>query len=121
MLRFAWLARACTSVCAPTTRTRASPAPTSSWSPTAWAVRRRRGGSATTAYVVSALAATHPDDEPGSLLTRAVQEAHRQLEGGVVADLDRAGMATTLTASAGRPLRCCTSATPGATCCVTAA
>jgi serine/threonine protein phosphatase PrpC len=62
--------------------------------------------SATTAYVVSALAATHPDDEPADLLTRAVQEAHRQLEEGVAADRDRTGMATTLTAVLARGDRC---------------
>lgn len=54
--------------------------------------------SATTAYVVSALAAGHPDDDPATVLTRAVREAHRQLEAGVAADPSRAGMATTLTA-----------------------
>src|SRR3954469_224839 len=54
--------------------------------------------SATTAYVVSALAAADPDADPATLLRAAVLEAHRQLREGVRRSPDRAGMATTLTA-----------------------
>jgi protein phosphatase len=54
--------------------------------------------SATTAYVVSALAAARPAADPVRLLTDAVTAAHHQLRRGVADDPDRAGMATTLTA-----------------------
>jgi protein phosphatase len=54
--------------------------------------------SATTAYVVTALAATDPDVDPLELLQRAVLEAHVQLRGGVAREPSWAGMATTLTA-----------------------
>jgi protein phosphatase len=54
--------------------------------------------SATTAYVVSALAAIRPAADPVRLLVDAVAESHRQLRRGVVDDPARAGMATTLTA-----------------------
>jgi serine/threonine protein phosphatase PrpC len=54
--------------------------------------------SATTAYVVSALAAAEPDADPAAMLTAAVHEAHRQLREGVRRSPERAGMATTLTA-----------------------
>jgi serine/threonine protein phosphatase PrpC len=54
--------------------------------------------SATTAYVVSALAAAESDVDPATLLRSAVLEAHRQLREGVRRAPERAGMATTLTA-----------------------
>src|SRR5690349_1854941 len=54
--------------------------------------------SATTAYVVSAMAAARPAADPVRLLTDAVAESHRQLRRGVAVDPARAGMATTLTA-----------------------
>jgi PPM family protein phosphatase len=54
--------------------------------------------SATTAYVVSALAARAADGDLLELLASAVQEAHEQLCAGVRSDPDRTGMATTLTA-----------------------
>lgn len=54
--------------------------------------------SATTAYVVSAFAATWPGEDPAWVLATAVREAHRQLALGVEEDRTRAGMATTLTA-----------------------
>lgn len=54
--------------------------------------------SATTAYVVSALAAAEPDVEPEVLLQAAVRESHRQLHEGVRRSPEWAGMATTLTA-----------------------
>jgi protein phosphatase len=57
---------------------------------------------ATTAYVVSALAAARPSADAASLLRRAVREAHDQLRAGVAADPDRAGMATTLVAALAR-------------------
>ncbi|MEO6512200.1 MAG: protein phosphatase 2C domain-containing protein, partial [Nocardioides sp.] len=57
---------------------------------------------ATTAYVVSALAAAHPSAESDGLLRRAVREAHDQLRYGVAADPERSGMATTLTAALAR-------------------
>lgn len=55
--------------------------------------------SATVAYVVSALTATHPAADPVQLLSNAVTESHRQLRRGVADHPDRAGMATTLTAA----------------------
>jgi serine/threonine protein phosphatase PrpC len=58
--------------------------------------------SATTAYVMSALAATHPTADPVRLLSNAVAESHRQLRRGVADDPHRAGMATTLTAALAR-------------------
>jgi protein phosphatase len=54
--------------------------------------------SATTAYVVSALAAARPAADAVRLLTDAVAAAHHQLRRGVADDPERAGMATTLTA-----------------------
>jgi protein phosphatase len=57
---------------------------------------------ATTAYVVSALAAARPSAEAGDLLRRAVREAHEQLRHGVAVDPGRHGMATTLTAALAR-------------------
>jgi protein phosphatase len=57
---------------------------------------------ATTAYVVSALAAAHPTADAATLLRSAVAEAHTQLRHGVLADPDRTGMATTLTAALAR-------------------
>lgn len=55
--------------------------------------------SATTTYVVSALAAAHPEQDPAELLVGAVRMAHRELRRGVEDDATRAGMATTLTAA----------------------
>jgi protein phosphatase len=54
--------------------------------------------SATTTYVVSAMAAAHPTADARTLLHRAVAEAHHQLAAGVAHDPARAGMATTLVA-----------------------
>lgn len=54
--------------------------------------------SATTAYVVGAMAAIRPAADPVRLLVDAVAESHRQLRRGVADDPARAGMATTLTA-----------------------
>jgi len=54
--------------------------------------------SATTAYVVSAMARAHLFQHPAALLAAAVAEAHRQLQLGVEDDAARDGMATTLTA-----------------------
>jgi serine/threonine protein phosphatase PrpC len=54
--------------------------------------------SATTAYVVSALAASERDLDPAVLLRAAVQEAHLQLREGVRRSPEWSGMATTLTA-----------------------
>jgi protein phosphatase len=54
--------------------------------------------SATTAYVVSALAAAGQDVEPEVLLRAAVRESHLQLQEGVHRSPEWAGMATTLTA-----------------------
>jgi protein phosphatase len=58
--------------------------------------------SATTTYVVSALAAAHPATDAATLLRRAVTEAHHQLRAGVGRDPTRAGMATTLVAALAR-------------------
>lgn len=54
--------------------------------------------SATTTYVVSALALAHPGSHPLGLLQSAVEEARGQVRAGVEADPSRQGMATTLTA-----------------------
>lgn len=54
--------------------------------------------SATTAYVVTALAMGHPDRDAASLLAEAVATAHEQLLRGTADDDARQGMATTLTA-----------------------
>src|SRR4051794_12749661 len=54
--------------------------------------------SATTTYVVSALALARPSENLVDLLTEAVQEAHRQLNRGVMQRPNHSGMATTLTA-----------------------
>jgi serine/threonine protein phosphatase PrpC len=54
--------------------------------------------SATTTYVVTALAMTRPDQDPGDLLAEAVTTAHRELRRGSQDDEARHGMATTLTA-----------------------
>jgi protein phosphatase len=53
---------------------------------------------ATTAYVVSALAMGHPDQDGAVLLSGAVATAHRELQRGAQDDEARHGMATTLTA-----------------------
>ena len=54
--------------------------------------------SATTAYVVTALAMGRPDQEAATLLAEAVVTAHRELQRGTWDDEARHGMATTLTA-----------------------
>jgi serine/threonine protein phosphatase PrpC len=54
--------------------------------------------SATTTYVVSALAMGRPDEDGAALLAEAVATAHRELRRGIDDDADRQGMATTLTA-----------------------
>ena len=58
--------------------------------------------SATTTYVVSAMAAAHPATDASALLRRAVAEAHHQLRTGVGRDPSHAGMATTLVAALAR-------------------
>ena len=58
--------------------------------------------SATTTYVVSALAAAHPTTDAVTLLRRALAEAHAQLRAGVDRDDARTGMATTLVAALAR-------------------
>jgi protein phosphatase len=55
--------------------------------------------SATTTYVVSALAAARPDHDPAEVLAEAVAMAHRELRRGIRDDSTRSGMATTLTAA----------------------
>ena len=54
--------------------------------------------SATAAYVVAATAMARFGEDPASVLVRAVGDAHTALVAGVAADIERAGMATTLTA-----------------------
>ncbi len=54
--------------------------------------------SATTSYVVTALAMGHPEADGAALLSEAVVTAHRQLRQGTQDDESRHGMATTLTA-----------------------
>jgi protein phosphatase len=54
--------------------------------------------SATTTYVVTALAMGRPDVDGPTLLAEAVATAHRELQRGTEADDRRQGMATTLTA-----------------------
>jgi serine/threonine protein phosphatase PrpC len=54
--------------------------------------------SATTAYVVAALAMGRPDQDGPTVLAEAVATAHRQLQRGTRDDESRHGMATTLTA-----------------------
>jgi len=54
--------------------------------------------SATTAYVVSALALAHPTGDPVSTLETGLHLAQRQIVAGSQQDETRAGMATTLTA-----------------------
>lgn len=53
--------------------------------------------SATTAYVVSAIARLRHDQDPASVLRDAIDAARESLQTGIDADLHRAGMATTLT------------------------
>jgi len=55
--------------------------------------------SATTTYVVSALAAAHPDQDPATLLAEAAARAHQELRRGIEDDETRRGMATTLIAA----------------------
>jgi protein phosphatase len=52
--------------------------------------------SATTTYVVSALTAARPEQDPTELLAEAAAMAHRQLRRGIEDDATRTGMATTL-------------------------
>jgi len=54
--------------------------------------------SATTTYVVTALAMGRPDQDGATLLAEAVAAAHRELQRGARDDEARQGMATTLTA-----------------------
>lgn len=54
--------------------------------------------SATTSYVVTALAMARPDEDAAGLLAEAVARAHRELRRGSDEDRARHGMATTLTA-----------------------
>src|SRR3954449_1393367 len=54
--------------------------------------------SATTAYAVSASALLHAGEDPATVLRDAIELAQAQLRAGVLADPDRSGMATTLTA-----------------------
>jgi serine/threonine protein phosphatase PrpC len=54
--------------------------------------------SATTAYVVAAVAMGRPDQDGPTVLAEAVATAHRQLQRGTMDDESRHGMATTLTA-----------------------
>jgi protein phosphatase len=54
--------------------------------------------SATVAYVVSAIARLRQDQEPAGVLRDAIEAARESLRTGIDVDLDRAGMATTLTA-----------------------
>src|SRR4051812_17982492 len=54
--------------------------------------------SATTAYAVSASALMHAGEDPATVLRDAIGLAQEQIRAGVLADPDRAGMATTLTA-----------------------
>jgi protein phosphatase len=56
--------------------------------------------SATAAYVVAAVARQRQGEDPASVLTEGIQLAVQSLSDGVAADLDRAGMATTMTAVA---------------------
>jgi len=55
--------------------------------------------SATTTYVVTALAMGRPDQDGATLLAEAVAAAHRELQRGARDDEARQGMATTLTAA----------------------
>jgi PPM family protein phosphatase len=55
--------------------------------------------SATTTYVVSALAAARPDQVPAELLAEAAAMAHRELRRGIEDDATRTGMATTMIAA----------------------
>jgi PPM family protein phosphatase len=54
--------------------------------------------SATVAYVVSAIARLRHDQDPAEVLRDAIEAARESLQTGIDADLQRAGMATTLTA-----------------------
>lgn len=53
--------------------------------------------SATVAYVVSAIARLRRDQDPVAVLSDAIEAARESLQVGIDADLQRAGMATTLT------------------------
>ena len=81
------------------TRTRDSPGPTSLL--VADGVGGAAAGevaSATTTYVVTALAMGRPEQDGPTLLAEAVATAHQELQRGARADEARHGMATTLTA-----------------------
>lgn len=54
--------------------------------------------SATAAYVVAATALSRFGEDPGAVLVRAAGDALESLRAGVAADVERTGMATTLTA-----------------------
>lgn len=54
--------------------------------------------SATAAYVVASVARQRQREDPASALAEGIQLAVQSLSDGVAADLDRAGMATTMTA-----------------------
>jgi protein phosphatase len=56
--------------------------------------------SATVAYVVSAIARLRADQDPAAVIAEAIEAARESLQVGIDADLQRAGMATTLTALA---------------------
>jgi protein phosphatase len=56
--------------------------------------------SATVAYVVSAIARLRHDEDPAGVLQDAIEAARESLQTGIDADLQRTGMATTLTALA---------------------
>ena len=56
--------------------------------------------SATVAYVVSAIARLRHDEDPAGVLQDAIEVARESLQSGIDADVQRAGMATTLTALA---------------------
>ena len=53
--------------------------------------------SATVAYVVSAIARLRRDQDPATVIADAIEAARESLQVGIDADLQRAGMATTLT------------------------
>src|SRR3954470_16847513 len=54
--------------------------------------------SASTAYAVAATALARSGDDPAAILRDAIELAQSQIRAGVVADPERTGMATTLTA-----------------------
>ena len=54
--------------------------------------------SATATWAMTTIAATRPDDDPVRVLANGVRTAQKAVRAGVEADMDRLGMATTLTA-----------------------